>query len=413
MCLFLPGAQAETLQLNGVAKHMDIIDNFIGGLYLAEKSTTAEAILASNSDLRMDHKIVNNRYSVSLWRNYLRKVLLLNSSPEKIEEHRDALSQLMSLFKGQLKRGDIISIIADGNATQIRLNNFLVQEYATREIAAMLLKGWIGTQPISRNFKQGVLGLNKSGKEREFYLLVIAPDRTAIGRQFALANASEASAMLESNRNGSTPSTNKSVQPRGVEKTTAQKIKVNTPVLVAPKLAEAKPAIATTSLNKTVKNTVKSTAKIREASVPSKALPHLAKHTTTPAETTQSSQSVPALQMPKIAFEQQLQQEQKYYEQLKNAIYGKVRYPSRAISKEIEGVVDVTFKIDSNGEVTNITAESTPESTLLTRAAISAVKKSKRAAAVDNNPITDEQDFSIAIRFQLTDDQPSSALVAR
>lgn len=158
-------ADRPELKLNGAALRelYLLIESYVGSLYLEKPSTSAEAILSDNTThKRMVFHTLIKKVGARRIANALQEALVVNITEEEHKELLDEIEQMLSYFSGKMHRGDESWFdFIPGKGTVVTING---QEQGVIKgdlFFRALLSVWIGSNPVNRDFKNEILGVNR------------------------------------------------------------------------------------------------------------------------------------------------------------------------------------------------------------------------------------------------------------
>ena len=148
----------HTLVLNGMGlRKKAFIKVYVGGLYLAEKSSDADAILAADAPRRV---VMAFKFGVGAdkmcgaWEEGLE-----NNTPDASAEVAAKFETLCS-YMDDLEKGDLmLATYVPGQGTEIEVKGIFKGTIEGREFADALFACWLGPEPPSDDLKEGMLGL--------------------------------------------------------------------------------------------------------------------------------------------------------------------------------------------------------------------------------------------------------------
>lgn len=149
------------LSLNGASlrKTYMVIDTYVGGLYLENKSHNEEDILDRDEHRRMLFHVLLRKVTARKVARALKDALILNISKEEQQRLEPNINQFLSMFRGKLKRGDEVSIdYIPGAGTQVTIGGANKGVIPGKQFADALLSVWVGDNPVGSGFKQDILG---------------------------------------------------------------------------------------------------------------------------------------------------------------------------------------------------------------------------------------------------------------
>jgi hypothetical protein len=147
----------ETLQLNGLGLRKKLfIKVYVAGLYLAKKSSDADAILAADQPRRL---VMHFLYDVD-------KTKICDAWDEGLENNRpnasDAVKEQFVELCGMMtdfEKGDrMVFTYVPGTGTTVEVKGASQGTIAGKGFADAIFSTWIGPKPPSDDFKEGLLG---------------------------------------------------------------------------------------------------------------------------------------------------------------------------------------------------------------------------------------------------------------
>ena len=147
----------QTLVLNGMGlRKKAFIKVYVAGLYVAEKSISADAILTANSPRRT---VMAFKFGVSAskmcgaWEEGLEK-----NSPGASADVASKFETLCE-YMDDLDKGDqIVATYIPDQGTEIEIKGVSKGVIEGKTFADALFACWIGPEPPSADFKEGLLG---------------------------------------------------------------------------------------------------------------------------------------------------------------------------------------------------------------------------------------------------------------
>lgn len=151
-------------ELNGIGSYKQLRKEFyIGALYLSEPSTDPKAIQSSYTNKRMALRVTTQRWSPRRWSLQWQNDIAINNSFDNDPELINNLMLFSGFLDDKLVEGDeiIIDYIATVG-TIISINDVKIIETKTAKLFNNLLNVWIGKLPPSGEFKAQILGTDKT-----------------------------------------------------------------------------------------------------------------------------------------------------------------------------------------------------------------------------------------------------------
>lgn len=149
------------LQLNGGGIRTKFFFKiYVGALYLPQKQTSAEAIIADNREHRVVMYILHELSSEKLF-NAFRDAIEANHSPSEMAALDAQIKQMAEIFDSvqEVKPGDIIALdYLPASGTRIMVNSTERGTIAGEAFNRALLKVWLGKNPVQEDLKRGMLG---------------------------------------------------------------------------------------------------------------------------------------------------------------------------------------------------------------------------------------------------------------
>ncbi len=148
-----------TLVLNGAGiREKFFLDIYIGALYLQATTPDANAILSDTGPASVLMHILYGEVSKQKITDGWNDGLEANLSDAKLQAIRPKLKKFNSLFQ-TLRKGDVLRIdYIPETGTEVRINGEWRGAVEGNDFYRSLLKIWIGSHPVSKSLKQGMLG---------------------------------------------------------------------------------------------------------------------------------------------------------------------------------------------------------------------------------------------------------------
>jgi len=151
--------EGPELALNGVGvRSKFFIDVYVGALYLAERATTTEEVLAQTGPKRVAMHIlygeIRREKLISGWNDGFANNLL----PAQMAALRARLDSFNELFE-TANRGDVILLdYLPGQGTRVTIVGQTKGVVPGKDFNDALLKIWLGERPASGSLKEAMLG---------------------------------------------------------------------------------------------------------------------------------------------------------------------------------------------------------------------------------------------------------------
>lgn len=147
------------LVLNGAGiRSKFIFDIYVGALYLPNKTTTVDAVLAEAGPKRVSMHFLYSEVDKDKLTNGWREGFENNLDDTRFKQLEPALEQFNSLFR-TVHEGDVIELDSlPGQGTQVWINNELQGTVTAEDFYPALLLVWLGKDPADDDLKQAMLG---------------------------------------------------------------------------------------------------------------------------------------------------------------------------------------------------------------------------------------------------------------
>ena len=149
------------LQLNGGGIRTKLFFKiYVGALYLPQKQTSAEAIIADEHERRIAMYILHELSGEKLFSAFS-DAIESNHSAAELAALDAKIQQMKQIFEAvhEVKPGDIIMLdYLPDSGTRITVNGTERGIIAGADFNRALLKVWLGKNPVQDDLKKGMLG---------------------------------------------------------------------------------------------------------------------------------------------------------------------------------------------------------------------------------------------------------------
>ncbi len=163
----IPGTQERpALKLNGASVRVvyKIVDAYLGKLYLENPSSDPEEIFRDEGYKRMVFHVMTRRISAEQITEAISDILKDNMSKDELQLYEDQLATFSRLFEDSLFSGEQGTVdYVPGIGTRVSIRGEIQGVIPGKDFFNALLTVWIGEYPVSNKFKDGILGLPRSG----------------------------------------------------------------------------------------------------------------------------------------------------------------------------------------------------------------------------------------------------------
>lgn len=399
MLTFVSPAFAAPL-LNGVAMYSELgSEKFMAGLYSTALSGSANDILASDSEKRIEVRVVDERLSTRRFKRMWIEGIAINSSTTELETHAENMAKFSNMLKVRMKRGDVFSIEKKSEFINVALNGTSLGELDDPVFFDLLLRTWIGFVPLSSDFRDNLLkqGSIKPELLSRFEQIQPTPERVA-AIEAAIANKLEEDNLQLAEADGEAQDKPKA---RIALKPDPVKVAVAAPA-VAPSVSggsqSAKKEVAAKEPEKTPEP-VKVAAAPKPKSLPKPKPVDVA----LPPRQEELDESIFDDEEADVELTAEgLLIQQLYYSRLANYTQNFARYPRIAMERGREGSLLIRVTINREGQVKSTEFIEETESYSLNKEAKRAVKRASPFPAMPTEITGEEFSFMFRLTFNLT-----------
>lgn len=134
------------------------LDLYVAGLYLSQKNTNVDIIADTDEamaiKLHITSKLITGKRMTKATNEGFEKATGGNTTPIKTE-----IDEMMSVFKGKIKIGDVYDFIySPREGTEILMNGQVKTTVKGLEFKKALFGIWLGNEPIQKELKTGMAG---------------------------------------------------------------------------------------------------------------------------------------------------------------------------------------------------------------------------------------------------------------
>lgn len=401
---------AEPL-LNGLAVSTELgKERFIAALYSDNLSSDANTILNASGERAMELKVTDRRLSARSLNSMWIEGIAINNRAPTLEAQAQNLASLTNMIRKRLVTGDTLRFdAAPGNGTTVTLNGVQLGNIPSDDFFPILLRTWIGSVPLSSDFKTALLGGGDVDGNLEARYRSISPDPARIEVVSSWTSPTPPAPAAGGNTSIAPPPPSVSVRPPApslsdLAKPTIEAIREQeTPkVAVAPAPAETKPEPKPAAPEPTPEPV--------KPAEPEPVQVAAVEPTPKPAESQPAPRTPPPLNVDdedeeeeeEVTFSASSLLERQYYvSDSLAAIQRSVSYPRRAVERNQQGVVRLAVTVDRTGNVQNIQAVEESRYKMLNNAAVKAVEKAGPLGKLPDSLGGDSFTFTAPITFRV------------
>ena len=153
--LVLNGASVREIYL--------LLESYVGALYLEKPAHSAQEIFNDTTGhKRMVFHSLMRKVGARRIASALQEALVVNITKAEHEELTDEIALMLSFFEGKIHRGEETWFdYIPGQGTQVTVNGIIKGIIPGELFFRSMLAIWIGENPVSREFKDDILGLGQ------------------------------------------------------------------------------------------------------------------------------------------------------------------------------------------------------------------------------------------------------------
>lgn len=387
--------------LNGVAVHTELgKEQFIAGLYSDSLSKEAMPLLTEDVNKRIQVRVLADELSSRRFKRMWIEGIAINSSQADLQANAQKMADFSNMLRAKLVKGDILTI--DRSMTEgltVNLNGTLLGTVDDRHFFDLLLRTWIGSVPLSSNFREQLLN---EGEIQSDLLARFEATRPSDERIAAVERAITAATQKEREEQKA------AVQPVLAAVEEPAPTLIEAPTLTKPSLALAPPTLGIDPPD------MSAPGKTEQASTEQKN-PEVKKEPTKAQTPTQVAKATPTPKPSASADEDILEDEddgeaftaasllsrQLYIGQVKSWAQKELSYPDRALRRSWEGNVRLDVTLDRKGKVVTVEIAEQAEHDVLTKEALRAVKDAAPFPSMPDDVKGDTFLFTLPVAFKL------------
>ncbi|KAA3627954.1 MAG: hypothetical protein DWQ09_12480 [Proteobacteria bacterium] len=149
----------QVLSLNGAGiRKKFFVSVYIGALYLVEKSTSADAIIAADQPRRIAMHFLYDKVEAAKLQEAWLEGFQANMKAEEFERVKPRLEKFNGYF-GDAVKGDVIHLdYIPGVGTRVLVNSEVKGTIPGADFSRGLISVWLGSQPVTEGLKEAMLG---------------------------------------------------------------------------------------------------------------------------------------------------------------------------------------------------------------------------------------------------------------
>lgn len=363
----------DGLSLNGMAVFSELKRPiYLASLYLENPQADAEGILGSDEGKAMELTVTASRWSSRRFSEQFSKALLINNELDVLKRYDVEVIEFSGVLKGSLKQGDKVIIRRGSKAeTIVSVNGTRLLKLDKPGFYEMVLRVWIGARPPSTDFKNKLLSRSADPQLMDLYAsLEPSPERVEI-----IASWSEDEAQQEQEE-----------QAVAVVASAAPAIAAATVAIAAPEIASAAPAAATAAPVSAQQEKARQAEQAVTAKIEALAQAQ--------PEAVEEDQEFDLVEQNKLL--------ELYQHMVVRGILAKVKYPSVAVKRNLQGTAMLELTVNRRGEIISVIFLEETGHSRLDKAAKKAVADVGKFPAVPESLEGDEVSVKLPVKFILS-----------
>jgi long-chain acyl-CoA synthetase len=155
----IDGAQELVLNGAGVRSKM-FVKGYVGALYLAQKKSAADAVLADKGQKRVALHILRDDVPADKMLSGLKEGLADNNSQAEMTALDARIKDFGSMLSAVkvYNKGNVIAFDFLAASTRVSINGEAKGTIPGEDFSRALLKVWLGEKPVDSSLKKGMLG---------------------------------------------------------------------------------------------------------------------------------------------------------------------------------------------------------------------------------------------------------------
>lgn len=399
------------LYLAGLGLHQETGRNiYLGGIYLEREGPTPQNLTEADGERIMEYRVIARRTSIrSLLGGMLLQSEVATGNPPD-QATADFVDRILSAVNSSLYAGDSLEIrLTAQDKTIAMLNGVELVRVSQKSVADYLLMGWVGERGPSTSFRQNLTAdqvdpsllseleaTTYSAKRKNEIARWIKPEKQASAKAAAAATSSTV-ALNQGVSDSSQQMTEASLSALStidapVSATEGETVSSDEPIEI---VADANGGIRTAEEDSNADNALQPGMQVASLMPTQEMLP-----------SSNLEREIQALDIQDYA-----QRLGAFHGQMVRMVYSEIRYPKRAVRRNLEGHLDLDVTMTADGEILDIAVAVGSGHDLLDEAALDAAQKAfKRGlnTSVDPVALAEFGDFStqqltvpVPITFQL------------
>ena len=140
------------------------VKTYVGVFYLSDNSLNEISIFERNNINRvLLFHILSDRVTPRRFEKFINNGLSLNIPDDEFNDMLPRVKKLSKLLGNKFQNGTTVKFewIPEKQVSVVMIDDVIKGEIPGYDFNNAILKLWIGSQPVSRSFKESILGLNQ------------------------------------------------------------------------------------------------------------------------------------------------------------------------------------------------------------------------------------------------------------
>jgi protein TonB len=388
-------------RLNGLAVNTEFgKERFIAALYTDNPTRSAEEMLSSTGERRMELRVTADSLSARSVNSMWVEGMAINNPASALENQAENLARLSNLIRRRLRAGDILTFTATpGNGTTVTLNGIRLGVIRSDAFFPMLLRTWIGSIPLSSEFKDSLLAAGDVNADLSARFAAIGPSDARIQAVSTWVAPEPPEPQVADGSGIQPPRPDLTIAPPPVSGPAPAASAASEPEEEEPQVAAAKsaPQPATASASEPQAAAAAEPAPKPQAAAPKPAA-QVARAPASPSSVEEEEdEDVEEV----MVTAESLLLRQRYISDVMRQTMQNMRYPRRALERGQQGSIRLAVTVGRDGSLQGVQVLEESRHSLLTKEAVASVERASPFPQVPDGIVGESFAFGIPVTFVL------------
>lgn len=392
---------AEPL-LNGLAVSTEFgKERFIAALYSDNLTTDAQEMLSSSGERRMEIRVTADSLSARSVNSMWIEGMAINNPASSLEAQAENLARLNNMVRKRLRAGDVLAFAASpGNGTTVTLNGVKLGSIRSDDFFPMLLRTWIGSIPLSSEFKDALLADGDVDPGLSTRFAAIEPSEARIQAVSTWVAPEPPQPQVAGGSGIQPPKPDVAIAPPPVSGPRPTVDATPQPRESPQVTAEAAPSTTDTEQRKVVSAPPKPAQPPAQPKEPATAsASQVAKSPAKPAPAAPEEEDEEAEEV--MVTAESLLLRQRYISDVMRQTLQSMRYPRRAQERGQQGSIRLAVTVGRGGDLQNVQIVEESRHSLLNKEAMASVERASPFPKVPDGIVGESFAFGIPVTFVL------------